>query len=367
MKNMPLVQSAVSPEGPFITIAIPTFNRARWLKDCVAAALGQSYPNFEVVVSDNASTDATPDVLRGFNHPKLRVIRQQTNNGAIWNWNACLAEAKGEYVVFVSDDERITARFLEQCTTLIRCEPQIPVVITLCDVHIVALNRTWRAPLSTTLKTGVCSGVDVLLALLRDQIPAAMCSILMSTEKLRARGGFPAEFPFAGDMMIVADLLLVGHAGFVNEACATAWTHDENESAKIAIDTRLRGLQNFIDRVGESAELAIDSARKKADVKRESKRYFVRHAVKHISSCRKEGANATAVLLLIWRFRRNWTEMGIRNAFGSVRSIAIILIPGPMFRWLRRLKRALRESIGDVPKKGAVRDLMSNSPMGDPN
>src|SRR5450759_2852582 len=83
---------------PLLTIAIPTFNRAGMLKDCILSALSQTYKNFEVIVSDNASTDETQEVLKSFCDRRLRVVRQKTNIGLLPNWNACLAEASGEYI-----------------------------------------------------------------------------------------------------------------------------------------------------------------------------------------------------------------------------------------------------------------------------
>src|SRR5688572_6876713 len=91
-------------DKPRFTIAIPTFNRAGLLKNCVASALDQTYPDFEVIVSDNASEDATQDVLAEFDDRRLRVIRHQTNIGLIPNWNTCLDAARGEFVIIVSDD-----------------------------------------------------------------------------------------------------------------------------------------------------------------------------------------------------------------------------------------------------------------------
>ena len=81
--------------NPMVTIAIPTFNRATWLRDCVRVALTQSYRRFEVLVSDNASSDETAMVLDQFSDERLRVVRQPRNIGATANWNACLAEARG--------------------------------------------------------------------------------------------------------------------------------------------------------------------------------------------------------------------------------------------------------------------------------
>src|SRR5262245_36164047 len=114
---------------PLVTIAIPTFNRASLLEGCVTAALGQSYRRFEVLVSDNASTDETEEVLSRFGDQKIRVIRQKTNLGLIPNWNACLAEAKGDYIVFVPDDDRIAPRALERFAAIVKRESRIPIVI----------------------------------------------------------------------------------------------------------------------------------------------------------------------------------------------------------------------------------------------
>ena len=131
-----------NPAYPFVTIAIPTFNRAALLEGCVAAALSQTYPHFEVLVSNNASTDHTRSVLSGFYGPRLRVINQETNIGMGPNWNACLASAKGDYIIFVSDDDRIEPWLLKRCARLIRQQPQLPTVITLSNIRMGPPGRT---------------------------------------------------------------------------------------------------------------------------------------------------------------------------------------------------------------------------------
>ena len=69
-----------------------------WMAVALAAGTccAQTYPNIEVLVSDNASTDDTTKVLRELCDKRLRVMRQETNIGLLPNWNACVAAAKGE-------------------------------------------------------------------------------------------------------------------------------------------------------------------------------------------------------------------------------------------------------------------------------
>ena len=119
---------------PLVTIAIPTFNRAGWLQGCIDAALSQTYDKIEIIVSDNASTDDTPNLLRSIYDTRLQLIRQNSNIGATPNWNACLSRAKGIFIIFVSDDDRITATFVERCVKILELDPEIPMVVALAEL-----------------------------------------------------------------------------------------------------------------------------------------------------------------------------------------------------------------------------------------
>jgi glycosyltransferase involved in cell wall biosynthesis len=68
---------SADPAYPFMTIAIPTFNRATLLKGCVASALAQIYPHFEVVMSNNASSDNTRNVLSEFSDARSDPERRR--------------------------------------------------------------------------------------------------------------------------------------------------------------------------------------------------------------------------------------------------------------------------------------------------
>ena len=139
------------------------------------------------------------------------------NIGLVPNWNACLAEAKGDYIVFVSDDDRIAPWLLERCIEVIKPEPQTPIVIALSDVFFVATGRTWQAPANRKLGTGIWDGVELLEELLKEQISAPMCSVMIRTETLRAKGGFQIDLPTTSDAVACASILLTGRAGFINE------------------------------------------------------------------------------------------------------------------------------------------------------
>jgi glycosyltransferase involved in cell wall biosynthesis len=89
-----------------VTIAIPTLDRAEYLRLAIASALAQTYDNLEVLVSDNASTDHTSEVLTSLSHDqRLRTLHQPVRLTMVENWNACIAAATGNYFLLLSDDD----------------------------------------------------------------------------------------------------------------------------------------------------------------------------------------------------------------------------------------------------------------------
>ena len=105
---------------PLVTIAIPTYNRLNYLKEAVASALAQTYPQVEILISQNPSED--PKVTTaisewceslGRQHPQVRYQQNRSNLGLAGNWNALADAAQGEYLTFVGDDDRLLPQFVE--------------------------------------------------------------------------------------------------------------------------------------------------------------------------------------------------------------------------------------------------------------
>jgi glycosyltransferase involved in cell wall biosynthesis len=334
--------SGASAGDPLVTIAIPTFNRGSWIRDCIFAALAQSYQRFEVLVSDNASTDATPELLRGISDARLRILTRERNIGQIPNWNACLADAKGDYVVFVSDDDRIAPSLLEQCIALVKCEPQLQVVIALSDVYVAAESRIWHAPQNRKLATGIWDGADILEEYLDGRISTSMCTIMINAEALRRQGGFPVDFPFAGDTIAWISLLLNGRAGLVNQSCGTMCVHAANETSRLHPETRLSCLRKLIDFILDRADRSIANTQRRKAIQAAAKRHFARYAVVVLASYRSEGVPLTKVVPVIWQLRCYLRHIGLNDVAKIARPVAIIILPASLTRWVRDIIRAPR-------------------------
>ena len=330
---------SVSASGPLVTIAIPTFNRASWLSDCILLALSQTYQHFEILVSDNASTDETAEVLRRFSDRRLRVVRQKENIGLLKNWNACLAEAKGEYIVFVSDDDRIAPWMLERCMALAGNASQIPIIIALNDAYLTAQDLRAPAIVSRKLGTGIWNGADILLEYLERRISVQMCTILIRTETLRARGGFPLDLPQSADTVTWGAILLKGNAGLVNESCGTYYIHSTSQTSQLAINCLLEDTAKLMDRMTELADCSVNDAQKRREIKLQIKRYCLLHITDHLVAYCNRSTNYKEVLPVVWRWRRELICAGTGSISRLLRPLAVLLLPSPVTRWIRWGKR----------------------------
>ena len=110
-----------SPVGkPLFSVIIATYNRAHLLPRAVNSALNQSYQNFEVIIIDDGSTDNTSQVLESFKgDPRIVYHRHKENMGLSTTWNKGLDLAKGDYVVFLDDDDELSPKALENAVSKI--------------------------------------------------------------------------------------------------------------------------------------------------------------------------------------------------------------------------------------------------------
>jgi glycosyltransferase involved in cell wall biosynthesis len=111
---------------PLVSLAIPTYNRPELLERALQCAIAQHYPALEILVSDNASPgDATADLLERYRlrDSRIRVWRHARNGGVLWNLLFLLEQARGEYFMWLADDDSITANYVDALARRLRADP----------------------------------------------------------------------------------------------------------------------------------------------------------------------------------------------------------------------------------------------------
>ena len=107
----PVTQSGVQlqpfGEGPRFSVLMAAYNRADLIHVAIDSVLVQDFEDYELVIVDDGSTDRTPEVVRSYDDPRIRYIRKDVNEGRSPTRNRAIAEARGEFVLWMADDDLI--------------------------------------------------------------------------------------------------------------------------------------------------------------------------------------------------------------------------------------------------------------------
>lgn len=108
---------------PKLSICIPTYNQGQYLPLAVESALAQDYDNIEVVISENYSTDETPDYLAILTDKRVRVIRPERHLAMAENWRFCISHSQGDYISVLSSDDVLLPGYTRKLSAVLDAYP----------------------------------------------------------------------------------------------------------------------------------------------------------------------------------------------------------------------------------------------------
>ncbi len=127
VSSNPAELPASAARSPRVSIGLPVRNGEAYLEAAIESLLGQTFTDFELIVSDNASTDATEAICRRFAKadPRVRYVRQEENVGAMANFNLVVELARGEYFKWAAHDDVHEPEYLERCVEALDAHPDV--------------------------------------------------------------------------------------------------------------------------------------------------------------------------------------------------------------------------------------------------
>jgi glycosyltransferase involved in cell wall biosynthesis len=209
------------PERPLrmhdllVSIGVPVFNAERFLPRALDSLLGQTYTNLELIISDNASTDRTPEICKDYlrRDPRIRYIRQPVNIGAPQNWNAVVHEARGVFFKWASANDYCAAEMLEKCIEVMHGDPETVLCYGKTQfvdenedlIEVYELDRAFNEDRPSERFARVCLELRL----------NNMQSGVFRLDALR-RTGLDRSYPH-GDMVLTAELALYGRFQMIDE------------------------------------------------------------------------------------------------------------------------------------------------------
>jgi glycosyltransferase involved in cell wall biosynthesis len=117
------VQLTGSDGVPTFSVCIPVYNGAEYLGEAIESVLAQTFDDFELLICDDASTDATPELVAAFRDPRIRNLKFEQNLGQSGNFNRCIEHARGDLWTLLSADDRFLSDFLERASGALAQHP----------------------------------------------------------------------------------------------------------------------------------------------------------------------------------------------------------------------------------------------------
>ena len=113
-----------------VSVCIPSYNAADFIGETIKSVLNSTYPHYEIIVNDDASSDNTREIVEGFDDKRIHWYQNESPFGTPGNWNRAMQKATGEYVGLLNHDDLYGPFWLSFAVKILDDNPHIPCVAT---------------------------------------------------------------------------------------------------------------------------------------------------------------------------------------------------------------------------------------------
>lgn len=323
---------------PKVSIIIPTYNRANYLSQAIESALAQDYPNLEVIVSDNASTDETPEVVKKYiGDPRFKYFRNEKNLGMVGNWRRALYEyATGDWALILSDDDYLIDKsYITKSITLIEKYENVALV----HANYVVRNEDSEILRNSNLNIGeYIEGKYYFLHYGKEVAPPIGPPTTCIFNRLKAIkvSAFTKDI-LALDLDLWLRLMLLGDIAFIKDHVAVYRIHKNCETFSVDINKDLEEIENMLDIAHFAASFGFTQRNLEEWVIRQIKNIFMWRFSSYINSKKQKYA---------WNlFKKAYKKHPnlMTKIFSSPKNFVILILSGneKLFTIARKIKGLL--------------------------
>ncbi|HEY4417206.1 MAG TPA: glycosyltransferase family 2 protein [Verrucomicrobiae bacterium] len=222
---------------PKVSVLIPVYNGETYLAECLQSILNQDFQDMEILIADNCSTDRTVDIIKLFAQcdNRIRWWTNSSNLGCYGNSNACLQQAKGQFIKFVyADDLLISRQALKKMVEVFEAHPNVALVAS-------ATQMTDGQSKFTSIWnpqgiSGLTNGRKVIFTCLEKKAKSNNeigCPSATMFRRQYATRGFDLRFSYMGDTEMWFHLLEQGDFYWFSEPLAAFRIHSQQGSEEL--------------------------------------------------------------------------------------------------------------------------------------
>jgi glycosyltransferase involved in cell wall biosynthesis len=219
---------------PLVSVLTPVYNGAAYLPACLDSVLAQTYADWEYIVVDNASTDATPAILRDYaaREPRLRVCRNDRTVGVIDNHNVAAGQisSRSRWCKYVAADDMLLPECLERMVATAQAHPSIGLVSAyqVCGDRVTLTGLPYPSPVSDGRHVARSSLLGLLCVF------GSPTAHMIRADLVRGRARLYDPANLHADEAACYEVLRTSDFGFVHQVLSYAREHRESLTVSVA-------------------------------------------------------------------------------------------------------------------------------------
>ena len=219
---------------PLVSVGLYVYNGERFLEEALHSILNQTFTNFELIISDNASTDRTGEIAQAYakRDDRIRYYRSEKNMGAGWNIRRVYGLATGKYYKQAAADDLLEPDFLRRCVEILESDPDC--VVAYARTKEVSENGTLIKNYDTPMKTDY----DDPVARFREMFHTGgdKCYQIFGVMRMSALRQLPSQGSYVNaDGVLLARMSLLGRFYEVPEYLFTSRRHSRQSMATLPV------------------------------------------------------------------------------------------------------------------------------------
>lgn len=219
---------------PLVSVCIPARNAALFIESTLQSVLNQTYSNIEIIVSDDCSTDKTPEIVERFIHCSVQLIRQSRNLGRFANCNAVIRASRGDYILKLDADDLIDPEHIEAQVRVMEAHPQIAFAHCACRLIDVSGKQIGyeRSISGSFIRNCLQEWQRYVFG------PRAINIVVIRRSAFDLVGGYDERYQYSGDWAMHRALLRVGDVFYNDRILASYRVHSVGKQDVCIIQAR---------------------------------------------------------------------------------------------------------------------------------
>ena len=212
-----------------VSVGIPTYNRCDLLVNAVNSVLNQSYELFEIIISNNNSSDNTKAILNKYDDKRIKIYNQDKNIGVVNNWNFCLKKSKGDYFIMLSDDDEFE---VDCINNLVKGFVNDKISISLGYAQVINSEKLKKNELNTNNHIDVINGNLFVKKCLKYNLVAYPSALMFNADLAKEKGNYP-NVGTSTDFALAINLASSSFVSIINSYVCKYRVHEKSISRTI--------------------------------------------------------------------------------------------------------------------------------------